>query len=86
MGEPFLCIQGKKAEQEGGGKGNSLKDMGRENDTRAEHKTSNGSPGSLETNPICPDVGDTITLSLETIYAPARETLLDDSLALRALG
>lgn len=50
-----------------GGKGNGLKDVGRENDAGTEHKASNRSPDFLEIHPVRPGVGDTITLSLETI-------------------
>jgi len=46
---------------------NSLKDVGRENDTRAERKTSNGSPGFLKIHPVCLGIGDAIALLLETV-------------------
>lgn len=49
------------------GKENGLEDVGRENDARTEHKAGNGSSDSLEIDPVRPGVGDTITLSLETI-------------------
>lgn len=45
----------------------SLKDIGREKDTRAEHETSDGSPGSWEVGPVCLGVSDTVALFLETI-------------------
>jgi hypothetical protein len=48
-------------------KGNVLKDVGRENDARTEHKASNGSSNFLEIHPVRPGISDTIPLSLETV-------------------
>ena len=68
MGEPFLETQRVHMEDaEERTNKISPKDVGRENDTRPEYKTSNRSPSSLEVHPVCFGVGDAIALSLETI-------------------
>ena len=64
----------------------SLKDVGRENNTRAKHKTSNRPPGFWEIHPVCLGVSDTIALLLEATQAPVREALSNDGLVLRTLG
>jgi len=60
--------------------------VGRENDTRAECKTSSRSPAFLKIYPVCLGVSDAIALLLETVQTPAGKALFDDSLILRVLG
>lgn len=67
MGEPLLAapkVQAQKQRKDGK---TLLKDVGRENDARAEHKASSRSSDSLNIHPIRLGTGDTIPLLFETI-------------------
>lgn len=46
---------------------NALKDVGRENYSGTKHKAGNRSSEFLEIHPVRPGLGDTITLSFETV-------------------
>jgi len=66
--DPLLDSANVQIQKERKGKDKaSLEDVGGENDTGAEHKTSSRSSSLLEIHPIRLGVGDTIALLLETI-------------------